>query len=109
MNGEVSFKVGKKTHRARVTLGALEDVAEFDVAPSVIHAALQSGIYNTKEVFVVVDAALRASDIDMTARDLELEIGSAALIQLAKDLMVECFKDEGGNVEAAPETTTASQ
>lgn len=106
MIGEVKFKVDGKEHRARLTLGALEEIAEIEIAPAVILGALAGNLHTAKELSAVLRAAFRASNVDLTPDDVANEKGLNGARDLALELLTAAFPDQG-NADAPPTQQTS--
>lgn len=109
MFGDVKFG----DHTLRLTLGALEKVAETDPAPGVIHDALLTGIYTLQEIRVVLDAGIEASGAQTTSSDLIEAEGLRACAEGAQELLRLFMLGpkraaEQASREAETETITAS-
>lgn len=103
MRGDVKVKAEGREVTLRLTLGAMEEVSEVEVAPAVILGALQTGVYTAKELGAVLRAGLKATGESMTAGELVEAIGGVRAAQVAADLLAKFFRldDASGNVAAA--------
>lgn len=108
MRGDVSVKAGERDVTLRLTLGAMENVAEVEIAPAVILGALETGLYTAKELRAVLKAGLKAGGAEVSVEALEEAIGGAECVAVAKSLLRKFFRmdDPSGNAKAAgkPET-----
>lgn len=111
MRGDVTAKVGKTTHRLRLTLGAVEDIpADTSITPAMpflpanVLRSLNANAYTMREVRVVVEAGIRGAEASVTYDDLFDALGMAGTAKLALDLMLAFYGIElSGKAAAAPE------
>ena len=103
MRGDVKVKAGERDVTLRLTLGAMEEVSEVEIAPAVILGALQTGVYTAKELGAVLRAGLKAAGESMTAGELVEAIGGVEAARVASDLLKAFFRldDASGNADAA--------
>lgn len=102
MRGDVKVKIEGKEHVLRLTLGAMEEVSEVEMAPAVILGALESGVYNAKELGAILRAGLRATGTEISADDLVSAIGGLEARNVAIRLLAAFFGvNASGNADAA--------
>lgn len=112
MRGDVPVKVGGKTHKLRLTLGAVEDIpADPLVTPplpflpaSVLNLLAQS-TYSMRDVRVVVEAGIQGAGASVTYEEIFDALGIKGTGKVALDLMLAFYGiDASGKAVAAPET-----
>lgn len=97
MKGDV--KIGGET--LRLTIGAMEAIAEESPAPAVILGALQSELYTISELRCVIGAGLAAVGSETDACELIDRIGVQKAKTGALALMLAFFEGREGKPDAA--------
>tara|TARA_R110002020_G_scaffold95937_2_gene229952 strand:+ start:11015 stop:11335 length:321 start_codon:yes stop_codon:yes gene_type:complete len=94
--GEVGLVVDGQTHRMRLTLGALAELEEDLVEPSLIALVqrFENGGFSTRDVLALLCAGLRGGGVDMDPDALaRAEIGGGPMraAQAAAELLARAF------------------
>ena len=95
-------------HRLRLTIGALEQIAEANPAPTVVLGALKAEIYTLEELRAVLDAAATASDISEDSGSLIEKHGIQKCKEAALALMEGAFEIGGKKPAAKAKEQTSS-
>lgn len=107
----VPVKIGRKTHKLKLTLGSVEDIPADDTNGTVVPFmpaqtlnALASSVYSMRDVRVVVEAGLEGGEVKLDYDAVFDALGMKATGKVALDLLLDFFGiDQSGKADAAPD------
>lgn len=104
MKAEVTVSLYGAKHRLAMPIGGLEKLAEDDsltAYPMEMLQALHLGMWKASELSAIIRVGLEMGSATICLEDLEAEMTTGDLRELALALMDRALKDDSGNFGAA--------